>query len=312
MATTTGVAPMSFRQRLRRMGGLRRSDWAWGYAFISINFLGFALFSLGPIIASFVMAFMEWPLLKPARFVGLRNVERLLDDDLFRTTLLNTAYFVAGFVPLVTVLAFLLAVLLNHKLPGRAILRTAYFLPSMTLVVSVAMVWQWILDPHAGVLNWLLRAIHIMPPQWLADRHWAMPTLIIVAVWQDVGYYAIIYLAGLQAIPATYYEAAEIDGANGWQKMVHITVPLVAPTTFFVIVISLIAGWQLFALPLLMTGGGPADATRSLLLYTYQQAFGSLRMGYAALMAWVLFSLIFVVTVIQWRIQKGGEHVLSS
>jgi multiple sugar transport system permease protein len=312
MADVNASAKPGFLFKLRHGGGLRRSDWFWGYAFISINFLFFIVFSLGPILASLGLAFMDWRLLKPPTFVGLDNIARLLDDPLFFQTFGNTVYFVLGFVPLVTVLSFILAVLLNRKMFGIGLLRTAYFLPSMTLVMSVAMVWGWMLDPQAGVINWVLRSMHLPTPLWLADRSMAMPTLIMVAVWQQVGYYAVIYLAGLQAIPATYYEAAKMDGANAWGQLVHITIPLITPTTFFILVTSLIAGWQEFSLPMLMTNGGPANATRTILLYTYEQAFGYMRMGYASLMAWILFLVIFAVTIFQWRIMKGGEHALAS
>lgn len=301
----------TLRQRFRRAGGLRRSEWIWGYLFISINLIFFLAFSVGPIIQSFIMAFMSWSLLKPPVFAGLDNFRRLLDDDMFRTVLGNTVYFVAGFVPLITVLAFLLAVLLNRQLRGVGLMRTAYFLPSVVMLVSVAMVWGWMLDPQAGVINWILSSLGLPTPLWLAERRLAMPTLIVIAVWQDVGYFAVIYLAGLQSIPASLYEAAEIDGASGIQQMLHITVPLISPTTFFVVVTSLIAGWQVFALPFLMTDGGPADSTRTFLYYTYQQAFTSLRLGYASLMAWVLFLVIFSVTLIQWRFAKGGENALA-
>lgn len=303
--------PPSWFDRLRRAGGLRRSDWIWGYLFIAINFLGFAIFSLGPIIASLVLSFMGWRLLQPPHFTGLTNLNQLFGDDLFFQTLLNTAYFVVGYVPLVTVLAFLVAVLLNRPLRGIGLLRGIYFLPSITLLVSVAMVWHWLLDPQAGMLDFVLRAIGLPGPQWLADAHWAMPTIIVVAVWQDVGYFAVVYLAGLQSVPSSLYEAAEIDGANAWQKLTAITVPLMVPTTFFVLVTSLISGWQVFALPFLMTQGGPANSTYTLLLYIYNQAFTSLHMGYASLMAWVLFLIIFIVTMIQWRFAKRGENVFT-
>jgi multiple sugar transport system permease protein len=298
--------------RIRHAGGSHRSDWFWGYAFISINFLFFLAFSLGPILASLALAFMDWRLLRPPEFIGFGNIVRLFDDPLFFQTFGNSIYFVMGFVPLVTVLAFVLAVLLNRKMLGIGLLRTVYFLPSMTLVMSVAMVWGWMLDPQAGVINWVLRAFHLPTPMWLADRSLAMPTLIMVAVWQQVGYYAVIYLAGLQSIPTSYYEAAKIDGASAWDQLVHITIPLIMPTTFFILVTSLIAGWQEFSLPMLMTNGGPANATKTILLYTYEQAFGSMRMGYASLMAWVLFLVIFIVTIIQWRFMKGGEYALAS
>jgi multiple sugar transport system permease protein len=297
--------------RLRHGGGLRRSDWIWGYAFISINVLGFLAFSLVPVVASLVLSFTDWRLLQGPRFVGLANLQRLFDDPLFWQTFRNSTYFVVGYVPLITVLAFFLAVFLNRRLRGIGLLRGVYFLPSVTLLISVAMVWHWLLDPQAGLINFVLRTIGLPAPEWLASSTWSMPTLILIAVWQDVGYFAVIYLAGLQAIPSVYYEAAEIDGASGWQKLRHVTVPLISPTTFFVIVTSILAGWQVFALPFLMTQGGPANSTNTLLFYIYQQAFTSLRMGYASVMAWVLFLVIFIVTLIQWRYIGRGDNVVN-
>lgn len=299
----------SLWQRFRRAGGLRRSDWIWGYLFISLNLIGFLVFSLGPIIQSFIMSFMSWSILKPPQFVGLGNFRRLLDDELFRQVMFNTAYFVLFYVPLIAVLAFLLALLLNRPLRGVAIMRTAYFLPSMTLMVSVAMVWGWMLDPQAGIINSIIEAFGLRPAMWLAEVRTAMPVVILISVWQDVGYYAVIYLAGLQAIPATLYEAAEIDGANAWHKMLNVTIPLIAPTTFFVVVTCMIGGWQVFSLPFLLTHGGPQYSTTTLLYYIYQQGFTSLRLGYASLMSWVLFVVILAVTLVQWRVGGGGEYV---
>jgi multiple sugar transport system permease protein len=290
---------------------LYQSDWIWGYLFISINLLGFLVFSLAPVLASLGLAFTDWKLLQGPKFTGLANVARLLDDPLFLQTFGNTAYFVVGYVPLITVLSFLLAVLLNRPLRGIGLLRGVYFLPSISLLVSVALVWHWLLDPQAGLINWGLQAIGLPAPQWLASQVWAMPTLITIAVWQDVGYFAVIYLAGLQGIPLTLYEAAEMDGASAWQKLLRITVPLISPTTFFVVVTGLISGWQVFALPFLMTQGGPANSTNTLLFYIYQQAFTSLRMGYASVIAWVLFILIFGVTLIQWRFMGRGDSVFG-
>jgi multiple sugar transport system permease protein len=307
---TTGPGP-GLRSRLRHAGGLRQSEWIWGYVFISVNVVGFMCFSFLPVLASLGLAFTDWKLLQGPRFVGFDNILRLFDDRLFLQTLSNSAYFVAGYVPLITVLAFFLAVLLNRPLRGIGLLRGVYFLPSITLLVSVAMVWHWLLDPQAGLINYSLRSLGLPAPEWLASMTWAMPTLIMIGVWQDVGYYAVIYLAGLQGIPSLLYEAAEIDGASWWQKLRYITVPLSSPTTFFVIITSLIAGWQAFAMPFLMTQGGPANTTNTLLLYIYQQAFTSLRMGYASVMAWVLFLLIFAVTLLQWRFLGRGDNVKS-
>jgi multiple sugar transport system permease protein len=292
-------------------GGLRRSEWKWGYLFIGLNLLAFLVFSLGPILASLAMSFMNWSILRPPEFVGLANVERLLDDDLFFTTLGNTLFFAVSNVFLVTVFSFIIAVLLNQPIRGRTLFRTAFFLPSITLVVSVAMIWQWILNPQGGLLNYVLQLLRVPQPQWLADRQLAMPTLIAISVWQNLGYYAVVYLAGLQGIPNEYYEAAQIDGATGLQRTLQITVPLIAPTTFFVIVTSLIASWQVFELPYLLTAGGPANATRTLQMYIYSQAFGSFRMGYASLISWVMFLLILIVTIAQWTLARRRDSVVE-
>jgi multiple sugar transport system permease protein len=295
----------------KKGGSLQHSEWVWGYLFISINLIGFLIFSLGPILASFVMMFMDWPLLKPPRFVAFENFERLFKDKLFVTSLVNTTYYVLVSVPLTTALAFFLAVLLNRPLRGRSFLRAAYFLPSMTLAVSAVMAWQWLLDPQGGVFNYMLRAVGLPTPEWLADRRIAMPTLIMVSVWQNVGYYAVIYLAGLQTVPTELYEAAQIDGASPWQRLLYITVPLVAPTTFFVVVTNMIFSWQIFDLPYLLTGGGPANSTRTLMLHMYGQAFTNLKMGYASLIAWVLFVIIFILTLLHWRFMSKREFVIE-
>ncbi len=296
-----GPRPVSFR----------RSEWKWAYLFIALNLLGFLAFSLGPILFSAAMSFMNWSVLKPPEFVGLANIERLVDDEMFLLTLGNTVVFALGNVIAVTVSAFVIAVLLNQPIRGRAIFRTVFFLPSITLVVSVAMIWQWLINPQGGLVNYLLHLAGLPQPQWLADRQMALPTLIMVSVWQHMGYYAVIYLAGLQGIPNEYYEAAQIDGASNLQRTFYITIPLIAPTTFFVLVTNLIASWQVFELPYLLTGGGPANATRTLQMYVYSQAFGSFRMGYASLMSWVMFLLIFGVTIFQWFIARRREQVVD-
>jgi multiple sugar transport system permease protein len=302
----------SLWQRWRRAGGLRRPELIWGYILILPNILGFLCFNLGPILASLGMIFTDWTLVHAPNFVGLENFRKLLSDDIFRTALGNTFYYVGAFVPLVTVFSFLLANLLDRKLRGIAVYRTVYFLPSVCMFVSIAILWQWLYHPTAGVINYFLHQIGIEGPGWLTDRRWAMPAIVLMDVWRSVGYYGLIFLAGLQGIPQEFYEAAEIDGAGAWAKMRRITIPLIFPTTFFVLVMAFISAFQLFGEPYIMTGGGPGYATTTLVFLIYRNAFEGFKMGYASLQAWVLFAVIFVVTLVQWRLGQergyGSEH----
>lgn len=296
------------RLRLRRAGGLRRPEMIWGYLFILPNILGFLCFTLGPILASFALMFTNWTVVRPPRFVGLENFQRLADDEVFRVALRNTFLYVALYVPAVTVCAFLLATLLDRKLRGIAIYRTLFFMPSVCMFVAVSLVWQYLYQPSTGVVNYYLARIGIHAPDWLADKHWALAAIVIMNIWRHVGYFALIYLAGLQGVPADLYEAAAVDGANGWVKMRRITIPMIYPTTFFVLVIAFIDAFQLFGEPYIMTQGGPGYATTTIVYLIYRNAFEGFRMGYAATQSWVLFAIIFVVTFIQWRLNRKRNY----
>jgi multiple sugar transport system permease protein len=308
--TLSQAASFKFRdrwRRLRRIGGLRQQEIVWGFLFILPNVLGFLLFNLGPMVASFGMIFTDWTVIRPPDFVGLENFQKLVRDDLFLTALLNTFYYVAGYIPLVTILAFLLSNLLDRKLRGIAIYRTVFFMPSVCMFVSIAILWQWLYSPTSGLINYFLSLFGIQGPGWLSETRWAMPAIIVMGVWRHVGYYSLIFLAGLQGIPQEYYEAAEIDGAGMWAKMRNVTIPLIFPTTFFVLVIAFIEAFQLFGEPYIMTGGGPGYATTTLVFLIYRNAFEGFKMGYASLQAWVLFAVIFLVTLIQYRLgQERG------
>lgn len=299
------------RNRIRRAGGLRRPEIVWGYLFILPSVIGLLCFTLGPIVASLGMIFTDWTALRPPRFVGLGNFRRLSEDELFRTTLGNTIYYVGLYVPLVTVFAFLLANLLDRRLKGITLYRTVFFMPSVCMFVSVALLWQYIYQPDSGLLNYLLSLLGIQGPGWLTDQKWAMPALVTMGIWRHVGYYALIFLAGLQSVPQELYEAAEVDGAGPWAKLRHMTVPLVAPTTFFVLVIACIEAFQLFGEAYVMTAGGPGYATTTLVFLIYRNAFEGFQMGYAALQSWVLFAIIFGVTLVQWRLNKERNYGLE-
>jgi multiple sugar transport system permease protein len=282
--------------------GIRRFGWV--ALFILPGLSGLLLFTIGPIVASLVLTLFEWDLLTSPEFVGLDNFRRLRNDPDFWDALVHTLTFIAGYVPLVIVLALLLALTLNAKLRGIAVLRTAFFIPVVSSWVAVALLWSWLFNPRYGLVNYLLGQIGITGPGWLFDRSWAMPAIILTSVWKDLGFVMVLFLAGLQAIPGDYYEAASLDGAGGFERLRSITLPLLAPTTFFVTVISIINSFQVFDQVWVMTEGGPAGATSVLVERVVKHAFSYGEMGYAATISWVLFGLVFVVTLIQLRLQR--------
>lgn len=303
---SAGTGPKPLWQRIRRAGGLRQHEIIWGYILILPSVLGFLSFNFGPLIASLGMMFTNWSVVKAPKLIGFANFQKLISDDVFHIALRNTFSYVVLYVPLVTLFAFLLANLLDRKIRGIAFFRTVYFMPSVCLFVSVAILWQWIYDPNSGWLNYALSLVGIKGPGWLADRRWAMPSIVIMSVWRHIGYYAVVFLAGLQAVPLEFYEAAEMDGAGAWAKLRHVTLPLVYPTTFFVLVMAFIEAFQLFGEAYVMTSGGPGYATTTLVFLIYNNAFTAFKMGYAAVQAWVLFAFIFAVTLVQWRLAQ--EH----
>lgn len=282
--------------------GIRR--FAWVALFIAPGLSGLLLFTIGPIVASLVLTLFEWDLLTSPEFVGLDNFRRLRHDPDFWDALRHTLTFIVGYVPLVMVLALLLALVLNAKLRGIGVLRTAFFIPVVSSWVAVALLWSWLFNPKYGLVNYLLGQVGIDGPGWLFDRSWAMPAIILTSVWKDLGFVMVLFLAGLQAIPGDYYEAASLDGAGSFERLRSITLPLLAPTTFFVTVISIINSFQVFDQVWVMTGGGPAGATSVLVERVVKHAFSYGEMGYAATISWVLFVLVFVVTLVQLRLQR--------
>jgi multiple sugar transport system permease protein len=281
-----------------------------GYLFLLPNIVGFIIFTALAVVASAAISLTTWDLLSDPVFVGLDNyVELFTNDPLFRTVLWNTFYFTIISVPASTVIALGLALLLNSGLRMIPLFRTAYFLPVITATVVVALIWRWFYNPDFGILNYVLWKLGVdAPPNWLASRTWAMPAIIIMAVWKQVGYNMVIFLAGLQAVPSSLYEAAAMDGAGGWRRFLNITLPLLTPTTFFVVIISIIGSLQVFDAVLVLTDGGPANATRTMVYHIWEEAFVFLEMGYAAAVAWVLFFIVFLVTLLQWKLQKRWVH----
>jgi len=279
-----------------------------GYFFIAPQLVGLSLFIILPILAGLVLATLDWDMLGDPKFVGLGNFAAIMKDRTFWRTIWNTLYFALGTVPTGAVLGLLLALALNQPLPGIRLFRAAFFIPVITSWSVAAIVWRWLYNPSFGLINSALSYVGIQGPAWLSLPQTAMPALIMTTIWKFLGYNAVIYLAGLQGIPKETYEAAEIDGASAWHKLVRITIPLLSPVTFFVLIISFIGGFQAFAQVYLMTKGGPADATNVLIYYIYQNAFQWFRMGYAGALSWVLFMIILAVTIFQWRMQARWVH----
>ena len=290
----------------RGKNSLFRHERNAAYVLILPNILGFLLFTLGPLVFSLILSFVKWDILRPMQFVGLGNYQKLLfADPRFQSVLRNTALYVVLAVPARTVLALVLAVALNQKMRGTTFYRAAYYLPSVTSLVAVSLVWRWVLNPEYGIINYGLKIIGISnPPMWLLSTEWAMPAIAIMTTWYRAGYFMVIFLAGLQSIPEHLYDAAKVDGANAWARFRHITLPMLSPTTFFVIVMSIIASFQIFTISLVMTDGGPAGATETIMLYLYRSGFEYFRMGYASAIAWTFCIVIFILTFVQTRLQK--------
>jgi multiple sugar transport system permease protein/sn-glycerol 3-phosphate transport system permease protein len=269
------------------------------YAFLLPSFLGLLAFLLLPIIAVAILSFFNWSLIGQPTFIGLKNYATMFGSSSFWHSLLVTLYYVLLNIPLQTALALLLAVLLNQHLPGRGIFRTLLVVPWLATPAAMALVFQWIFDPQFGALNTFLSVFHITGPAWLSTRGWALPAIAAVNIWQYTGYNMLFFLAGLQSIPPDFYEAASLDGANRFRQFFTITLPLLSPTMFFVLVTSVIGSAQVFDTVYMMTKGGPANATSVLNFNIFRQAFEFFHAGYAAAFSMVLFVLLLIITLLQ-------------
>jgi len=296
----TRPAPAA-RTRTRRRKALRRDLAA--YLFLLPGLLHFAVFILFAVVYSFYLSFTRWDLLSKPVFIGLQNFADMVHDDLFWNALRVTLLYVVLSLPTGIALALALALAMNLRLRGIAIFRACYFIPVVSSMVAVAMVWRWIYQPDFGLLNYGLSLLSIAGPDWLGDEHLTMLSLAILSIWKNLGFNMVLFLAGLQGIPQSLYEAAAIDGAGPWQRFRNITWPLLTPTTFFVAVLGVIGSFQVFDQVVVMTGanGDPGDASRVYTFYLYTKAFRDHAMGYAAALAWVLFAIIAAVTAIQVR-----------
>ena len=287
-----------------------------GYLFISPWILGMLLFALGPILASFGLAFTRWNLFTEPEYVGWANFQKLAHDPLFYKSVFNTIYYTVFAVPLGLVLALGLAMLVNHRLRGVNFFRTAFFLPNVVAGIAMLLLWKWLFDPSFGLINLFLDWTGLMAvfewigigrPQWISSRAGAMPGLVFMSIW-GLGGSMMIFLAGLQNIPRELIEAAELDGAGPWKRFRYVTVPLLTPTIFFLTMVGVIASLQVFNQAYVMTQGGPAHATLFYVLYLFQTAFERFQMGYACAMALVLFIITLIVSLIQLAMGKKWVH----
>ena len=282
-------------------------------AFIGPSIILLLIFMLIPILVSLTLSFTDFNVFaiydwSNASFIGFENYNNLMKDPLFWKALLNTLYALVVAMPLTIILALSFAALLNRETTYfKNFFKVSFYLPSITNTVAIAIVWSWMLNPDYGLINWFLGLIGIQGPNWLGDPAWAMPSVIMLVVWKAVGYNIILFTAGLQNIPDYLYEAAELDGASKFQQFLHVTIPALRPTIFFVTVMTIIGYLQLFEEPYMLTSGGPLDSTLSIVLYLYRQGFRFFKLGYASSIAFVLFIMIFALTFIQMKVGKNIE-----
>lgn len=298
------TAKVSGHPPARRSGRSRGRYALTVLAFLLPSAIPLVLFVLGPMVAAAWISLTEWNLLSPAKWVGLDNYATLLTDPETGDVFLHTVYYIVGYLPLVYVGGLAIALALNTALRGRTLLRGIYFLPVITSWIVVALVWRWLLNPSNGVVNTVLGFFGIDGPGWWSDPAWAMPSIILASAWKDLGFVMVILLAGLQAIDPGLVDAARVDGAGWWRRLFSITLPLLSPATFFVVVISLINGFQVFDQVYAMTGGGPGGATQVVVQQIYDLTFRYGKAGEASALSWLLFIVILAVTVVQIRGQR--------
>ena len=279
-----------------------------GIFFILPSFLGFVVFFLFPVLFSLGLSFTKWNLsstLKSAEYVGLGNYQNILTDSRFITSMTNSLLFTLSTVLIGVCLSLIMAVIINKHVFFKSGIKIMFFMPYISSTVAISIVWMILLQPKFGPINQFLRALGIVdPPKWLADLKWALPAITAMYIWQNLGYNIIVFMAGLSAISPELYEAAKVDGASGLRQFFSITVPMVAPTTFFLVIMGIINSFKVFDQVNVLTQGGPGSATTMLALYIYREAFSNYRMGTASAAAWIMFIIIFIVTLIQWRGQK--------
>ncbi len=277
------------------------------YIFIAPNVVVFAVFIFVPIVFAFYVSLTEWSLIGSSTFIGLENYVKMFQDGNFWKSFYNTIVYTIGTVPTSMALGLLVAIGLNRKMPGRAFLRSIYFVPVVISLVAAALIAAWIFNDNYGVFNNALNTLGLGSVPWLSSAKWAMPSLIITTLWIRLGFNMVVYLAALQGIPADIYNAARVDGATGWRIFRHITWPLLSPTTFLLLILNVIYSMYVFDLIYVMTGGGPGFSTTVLVQYIYQEAFQQGEMGYASAVGVFLYVLLMAFTLFQWRVTRQSE-----
>lgn len=284
-----------------------RKDFFTGMGFILPSLLGFLIFTFIPVVISLCLSFTSWNFMEGIegiKFNGLANYIRLFSDEWFLNSYKNNIIFTAVTVPVLIALGLVMATIINKYIYGGGVVRTMIFIPYIASVVAVCTVWMVLLQPSYGPVNEFFRSIGIAnPPGWLADFKWSLPSIMIIYVWQQVGYYSIVFLAGLKGLPEDVYEAAKVDGASSICQFFSLTVPLISPTTFFLTIMGIIGSFKVFDQISVLTQGGPGSSSSVMAYYVYRTAFDYFEMGYANTLAWALFVLVFIVTLVQWKMQ---------
>ena len=284
-----------------------RKDFFTGMGFILPSLLGFLIFTFIPVVISLCLSFTSWNFMEGIegiKFNGLANYIRLFSDEWFLNSYKNNIIFTAVTVPVLITLGLVMATIINKYIYGGGVVRTMIFIPYIASVVAVCTVWMVLLQPSYGPVNEFFRSIGIAnPPGWLADFKWSLPSIMIIYVWQQVGYYSIVFLAGLKGLPEDVYEAAKVDGASSIRQFFSLTVPLISPTTFFLTIMGIIGSFKVFDQISVLTQGGPGSSSSVMAYYVYRTAFDYFEMGYANTLAWALFVLVFIVTLVQWKMQ---------
>ncbi|WP_055107301.1 carbohydrate ABC transporter permease [Paenibacillus ihumii] len=292
---------------MKTKSNLYRKEKLYGLLYVSPPIIGFLLFTLFPVAYSFYGSFTDWDGLGQMNFLGLSNFKELFTDELFHKASFNTIFMMIG-IPIGILLALLLALGLNRGIPGTTTFRVIYYVPVISSLAAISIMWSWAFNGDYGLVNQFLEIFGIKGPNWLMNKHTVKPALIMMTVWKGLGYTMLLYLAALQSVPRSYYEAAELDGANGFAAFRHITWPMVKPVTFFIVVTNIIGGSQIFTEINIMTStGGPEYSSASVVFYIWQKAFSNLQMGYASAMAVVLGIFIFIVTLIQFKMNEKSS-----
>ena len=282
------------------------------YLFIAPGLILFSVFTLAALIFAFYLTFHRWSIIEPEKpYVGLTNYDDMIHDERFVQSILNTIYFTGASVPLTMIIGLVLALLLNQPLPGRSLFRTAYYLPVVTPFVVSAILWKWLYNGQYGLFNYYLMQVNLIdqPLLWLSDKNLAMPAVVMMSVWSGVGFSMVVYLAGLQSVPSDLYESAKLDGAGTLRRIWYITIPLLRPTTLFLLVMGIIGSLQVFTQIFVMTSGGPVNKTTTMVYYMYLWAFKYYDMGYASTLAFALFAMLLVFTAFQLRLFRSDKGI---